>query len=93
MAAVLIGYDLNKEKKSRDGYAALIDAIKKNFASRWHCLDSTWIVITDKTSVQVHDLLKPHIDVDDELFVVKLTRDAAWTGFTKNCSDWLKNNL
>jgi hypothetical protein len=37
--------------------------------------------------------LTPYIDSNDELLVVKLTREAAWQGFDNNCSTWLKNNL
>lgn len=42
--------------------------IPKGFRPHWHHLDSTWIVRTEKTPVQVRD-----IDSDDELLVVELT--------------------
>lgn len=87
---ILIGYDLNKAGKNYDG---LIDAIKKNFPTYWHCLDSTWIVETTLSPVQVRDSLKSFLDSDDELLVVELGKSAAWTGFDTQCSDWLKNNL
>jgi len=33
------------------------------------------------------------IDSNDELLVLCLTGEGAWIGFSKKCSDWLKNNL
>ena len=90
-ASYMIGYDLNKPIQN---YTDLINAIKKVGSNWWHCLDSTWIVKTDKTAAQIRDELTPHIDQqNDELLVAKLTGDAAWTGFDTDCSNWLKNNL
>lgn len=94
MATYLIGYDLNKEgaeytaanKRLRDKLGAM-------FPTYWRNLDSTWIVVTDMTAVQIRDALRPFIDADDELLVLKSGREAAWTGFSQSASDWLKNNL
>ena len=89
MNSYLIGYDLNRPGGN---YAELIDAIKL-IGTWWHCLDSTWIVKTDLTAVQIRDALSPHIDSSDELLVVKLSGEAAWIGFDDKCSSWLKANL
>ena len=89
MASYLIGYDLNKPEQD---YKELLDAIK-SFTNWWHCLDSTWIVKTDLTAVQIRDKLSPHIDKNDELLVAKLSGEAAWVGFNDECSKWLSNNL
>lgn len=93
MASVFIGYDLNKEKNDRGGYAKLIVAIESLSGTRWHCLDSTWIIKTSLTPVQVRDRLGPHIDSDDELLVAIIDKPAAWKGFNSECSDWLLKNL
>ena len=90
MATYMIGYDLNKPGQDYDD---LIDAIKNIGSNWWHCLDSTWIVVTDKSAVTIRDQLSPHIDRNDELLVARLTGEAAWTGFDDKCSNWLKNNL
>lgn len=89
MASYLIGYDLNKNGQD---YTALIEAIK-GLGSWWHCLDSTWIVKHDGPSTVIRDALKPYIDSNDELLVVKLTGEGAWMGFKTECSTWLKENL
>jgi len=88
---ILIGYDLNMTGQR---YEALIGLIKKTFPNYWHCLDSTWIVQTGMTPVQVRDWLKTQIDANDELFVVDITgKAAAWAGFKGECNDWLSKNL
>lgn len=91
MSNILIGYDLNKAGQN---YNALITDIQTSFPTYWHCLDSTWIVVTDLTPTQVRDHLKGHLDANDELLVIDITgKGAAWTGFAGDCSSWLKNNL
>jgi hypothetical protein len=90
VATYLIGYDLNKSDKD---YPNLIDAIKKLSGNWWHNLDSTWIIKHEGPSKVIRDALKPHIDSNDELLVVKLTGEGAWTGFDDKASKWLKDNL
>ncbi|WP_136512921.1 SinR family protein [Geomonas edaphica] len=92
MGTLLIGYDLNKEETSED-YKKLITAIKAE-AAWWHHLDSTWLVKTTKTPVQMRDHLTPFLDRNDELLVIDVSNDAAaWRGFSEEGGNWLKNNL
>ena len=90
MKTYLIGYDLNK---SGQDYKELIDKIKSTFTYWWHHLDSTWIVKSNLTAVQIRDLLIPYIDSNDELLVVSLTGESAWEGFNDAGSKWLKSNI
>jgi hypothetical protein len=90
MSTLLIGYDLNKTGKDYEG---LIREIKETFDTWWHHLDSTWIVVTDLTPVQVRDLLTPHIDADDEILVARLSTPAAWRGIDDTGSQWLHDHL
>ncbi|WP_217489778.1 hypothetical protein [Streptomyces malaysiensis] len=87
--SLLIGYDLNRPGQD---YGSLHEAIKA-LGAWWHNLDSTWIVATSKTTTQVRDELKKHIDTNDELLVVELTGVGAWSGFPASGSEWLKKNL
>lgn len=90
MNTLLIGYDLNRDGQN---YQDLIEAIK-GYGTWWHHLDSTWLIKTDKTVVQVRDQLKAHIDSNDELLVVDVTGGpAAWKGFNDKGSKWLKDHL
>jgi hypothetical protein len=94
MAVYVIGYDLHPTKG--ETYGELIEAIKQIGSTWWHCLDSTWIVITDLSAVQVRDQLWQHMKADDQLLVMTFTKGtvAAWNGFAKgNCAEWLTNNL
>jgi len=88
MTTYIVGYDLISPGKD---YKNLIDAIKTY--AWWHCLDSTWIIKSEKAATQVRDHLIQHIDSNDRLLVANLGGTAAWFGFDKSCSDWLTNNL
>ena len=90
MKSYMIGYDLMSPGQD---YQRLFDAIKAVGKGWWHCLDSTWIVKSDNTAEEIRDYLKPHIDSNDRLLVAHLSGEAAWTGFDKDCSDWLRNTL
>jgi hypothetical protein len=90
MASYMIGYDLNRPGKN---YPELIDAIK-SIGAWWHYLDSTWVVKTDAGSSAIRDKLVPHIDHNDELLVVKLTGEGAWSNaLVGKPGDWLSQNL
>jgi len=90
MKTYLIGYDLNSTGQN---YSNLIEKIKETFDTWWHHLDSTWIVRSDLSAVEIRDTLTPYIDYNDELLVVELNGIGAWVGFNERGSDWLKDNL
>lgn len=86
MATLLIGYDLNTPGKD---YDSLITAIKE-LGSWWHHLDSTWLLKAAMTPIEVRDVLKKHLDSNDELLVIDVTgRARAWWGFNDSGSKWL----
>ena len=90
MKTYLVGYDLNKSGKD---YTGLIDEIKGISGTWWHHLDSTFIIKSDLTTYQIVNLLKSHIDSDDELLVVRLNGEWNSIGFNQDGVNWLKNNL
>ncbi len=88
MASYLVTYDLIKQKN----YDPLIKELQKY--DYWHCLKSTWIIKSNGPATAIRDALAPHIDSDDKLIVILLSREAAWTlSFSKECQDWLQNKL
>ena len=89
MSTCIISYDLNRPGQN---YNPLYEAIKR-YDNWWHHLDSTWIIVTPQTAVQVRDNLTQHIDSNDKLLVVKSGREAAWIGFNDEGSKWLKDNI
>jgi hypothetical protein len=95
LAIYVVGYDLHPTRG--ETYDDLIDLLGKIGESSWHCLDSTWLIKTGKTAVQIRDQIKAHLRNDDQVVVLKYDQSdanrAAWTGFTGDCQAWLKNNL
>jgi hypothetical protein len=97
MSVFMIGYDLHEG----EDYEDLIDAIKALTKSWWHCLDSTWFILSDSNASTIRDALKPHLKKSDanngdKLLVVKVDTPTNWacTGsFSDDCKSWLKNNL
>lgn len=92
MSTLMIGYDLNK--KDGEDYTELHEAIKK-LGSWWHCLESTWLVKTDKTTADVRDALAGHLRGKDKLVVVKVKTPTAWASHNlkSDCVTWLKKNV
>ena len=86
---VLITYDLNKPGQD---YSDLYDAIKAIPGTWWHYLTSVWLVDTNLSTQQIYGKLERHIDKNDELFIVRITRD--YTGYLpKKAWKWLRNRV
>lgn len=88
MAVYLVTYDL---KKPGQDYT---DILKKIHASdSWARLsESSYAIQTSWTEKQLYDYLKPHLDQNDNLYVIALCRP--WTGRgPKDVNDWLERNL
>ncbi|MFJ1554174.1 hypothetical protein [Streptomyces mirabilis] len=84
----LIGYDLNRPGQD---YKDLIEAIKELANGYWHHLDSTWIIRTEKSTSEVRNALKGHIDSGDELLVIDVSGDLwATAGMSESANDWLR---
>ncbi|TFW72064.1 hypothetical protein C3Y98_04470 [Methylotenera oryzisoli] len=86
MALYLISYDLIQTKN----YPKLHDAIRK-YGNYCKPLESTWIIQTADTTINIRDYCLQYIDIDDRLFVVKLEADtAAWYNLPADVPNWLK---
>ena len=90
MATYIVGYDIHPTRDEK--YDNLIEAIKA-YGTWWHHLDSTWVIVTDKSVAQIRDDLQQHMYKDDQLLIVQSGKIAAWYGFSDNGSNWLKKNL
>jgi hypothetical protein len=84
MTVYCVSYDLNKPgKKYEDLYKEL-----KNSSDWWHYLDSTWLIYTQESASQLSDRIKRHLDDNDTLIVIRVTRDyAGW--LTQDAWDWI----
>ena len=90
MTTYVISYDL---KEAGQDYSALSDAIKALADTWWQCLESTWLIKTEMNSFEVATSLRAAIDANDSLLVVNAGSDAAWTGFSDECEEWLRTQL
>ncbi|WMS43141.1 hypothetical protein RDV64_01680 [Acuticoccus sp. MNP-M23] len=66
-----INYDL---KRPGQNYEALHEAIK-GCGAWWHFLDSTWLVDTNLSAKGVWDSIATHVDKNDFVLVIGVTRD------------------
>ena len=86
--AYAINYDL--KAPGRD-YSGLYEAIKK-LGGWWHHLESTWIVLTQKTSSQVWDALGPFVDKNDFMLIIEVRDDVnGW--LPKDAWEWIHANV
>lgn len=80
-----INYDL--KKPGRD-YSGLYEAIK-SCGAWWHHLDSTWLVDTSLSAEGICTKLKPHIDANDNVLVIGVTKDyQGW--LSKEAWEWIQ---
>lgn len=91
MPVYMIGYDLHPS--SADDCEKLYTALEGLGSGYWDCLESTWLVITEKTPAQITDELKRHLKEDDRLLVMRYGEEAAWHGFKDDCRIWLEDKL
>ncbi len=86
---LLITYDLNKPEKD---YSDLYRAIKAISSDYVHQLTSVWLMDTYLSAEQVFNRLSAHIDSNDELFVVRITKEyKGW--LLQNTWDWLNKRV
>lgn len=91
MAVYIVTYDLRTETDSQS-YQRLIDLIKEDGV--WACLGgSSYLIESDQTAVELRDKFKRVLDGDDMLYVGRVTAPAAWTGYSKEVTEWIKEKL
>lgn len=84
----IISYDLCQPGRNYDKlYQAL-----RSFPNWGRLTESTWAVVTSKTTVEIRDLLNQYIDSNDRLIVVLGGQSAAWTHLLAS-NEWLIENL
>lgn len=88
MKNILIAYDLHKLGQR---YHALRALIEHTFPTRWACLESTYIVQTELTCIQVAELCSAELDANDELLAIEVGPGWAVVGMESNCIDWLRD--
>ncbi len=87
MAVLLVTYDLKKPGQDYSGFHKVIKSYGYARLS-----ESSYAIATDETPTQVCDKLFPHMDRNDQLYVVTL-RKPFWGLGPKDVNDWLTQNL
>ena len=88
MPSYIITYDLLSPGQKYDELHEQI----KSYGTWARVTESNWIVVTDKSAVQIRDHLLSCIDSGDRLFVVKSGTEAAWHN-TRCKNEWLRKHL
>ncbi|MCW5593697.1 MAG: hypothetical protein KIS74_16480 [Burkholderiales bacterium] len=87
MAVLLITYDLKKPGQSYEDFYEV-----RNTYAYARLSESSYAVQTDETPKQVYDKLAPHVDKNDRLYVITLSRPYQGWG-AKEVNDWLEKRL
>ena len=83
-----INYDL---KQPGQNYEALSEAIK-SCGAWWHYLNSTWLVDTFLTAQGIWQRLEPHVDTNDRVLVIGVTRNyQGW--LPEEAWDWINSRM
>ena len=91
MAVYIVTYDLRTEFDSQS-YQKLIGLIKEEGV--WACLGgSSYLIVSDHSAVELRDKFKRVLDGDDMLYVGRVSAPAAWAGYSKEVTEWIKEKL
>ena len=88
MAFMIVEYDLCSPGRNYDELYEAIESYHVNAP----ITESTWLIKTAETCVQVRNRLMAHMDKNDRLFVAPLTGSAAWNNVLCNSAS-LKRTL
>ena len=88
MASYLITYDLSKPGQN---YSDIINIIK-SFNAWARLSESSYAVTSNLVPYQIYQKFEPHLDQNDQLYVIGLHQP--WAGYgDKEVNQWLDNNL
>ena len=89
MSAHIIVLDLKRRRKS---YSELDERLAK-FDTCWQVRDDLWMVITNRSSTEIHNELWPCLGNEDQLFIARIEKDASWSGYGQRVTSWLSQNM
>ncbi|EJQ43710.1 hypothetical protein IEQ_05038 [Bacillus cereus BAG6X1-2] len=90
MAVYLITYDLHKFGQDYKGLHQKIKSLGENI----HPLESTWIVSSNHDSKEIYNTLKPSLDSNDCILIVKIQSTSDYYGLlNKAYWSWLKTHI
>ncbi len=81
----VISYDLHQPDRDYPSMEAAITSYVK-YA---HIHGSVWLIVTSKTTAQVHKHLASAVDSNDSIIVSRLMRDITWDKLDIRVDAWL----
>lgn len=84
----IVAYDLHQHGQN---YTCMSKKLKE-YPGWCHLQGSVWIVRSNQSPVQIRENLKNCLDANDKLFVATLTGEAAWTGYSNEITNWVKES-
>ena len=90
MPATLVTYDLHKEKSDSD--RAAIRQTIKTIGSWARLSESSYAVNTLLSPSEIHGKLRPYLDANDHIYIIRLTQPHSGFGPT-DVNEWLRYNL
>lgn len=93
MALYLIVYTTNCDDNSIISFKniRIMNEIKTKY-KQWAVLSSNAFIIGSTDDVtEIRNRFFPFIGVNDKLFITKIMKPAAWTGYDKRFGEWMKN--
>lgn len=89
MKTYIITYDLSQPGQN---YETLLQRIKSY--PQWARLGgSAYIILSDKSHIEIRKYLQEALDANDKLFVGVVSAPAAWYGLGTEVSNWLIDKL
>ncbi len=84
----LVSYDLRAPGRNYQNLHDYLDS----FPSWAKPLESVWLIETTLTAAQLRDGAVKHIDTNDQIFVVEVTKQpAAWKNLATNVINWINS--
>lgn len=91
MAVFIVTYDLRSDADGQC-YQQLIKLIKEE--GSWACPGgSSYLIESNHSAIELRDKYKAVLDQNDMLYVGVVNAPAAWFGYSKEVTDWIKTKL
>jgi hypothetical protein len=90
MHTILVSYDLKAPGRNYDDLWEHL----RSYSDYIKPLESVWILKTSRSTKEVRDSIKKHVDSNDRVLAINISGDA-WASYNLVSSDatWLKENL
>ena len=89
MPVYCVSYDLRGVNRD---YTPLFEALQTNVDSWWHFLESTWLISTNESALQVWERLRRTILRDDSLLIIEVRHNLnGW--LPPEAWQWIRANV